>query len=75
MGTLYWQLNDVWPVASWSSTDYYGRWKALHYYAREAFGPVGDLPILEDNVLKVYGVNDPVRQCDRDNARPHTLRW
>ncbi len=39
-GTLYWQLNDCWPVASWSSLDYYGRWKALHYGARRFFGPV-----------------------------------
>lgn len=58
MGTLYWQLNDVWPVASWSSVDYYGRWKALHYYAREAFAPVAALPILEDKILQIYGVND-----------------
>ncbi len=58
MGTLYWQLNDVWPVASWSSMDNFGRWKALHYYVREAFSPVAALPILEDNVLKIYGVND-----------------
>ncbi len=40
MGTLYWQLNDCWPVASWSSMDYYGHWKGLHYRAREAFKPV-----------------------------------
>ena len=33
-GTLYWQLNDCWPVASWASIDYFGRWKALHYLAR-----------------------------------------
>lgn len=38
MGTLYWQLNDCWPVASWSSIDYYGNWKALHYRAQALFG-------------------------------------
>ena len=58
MGTLYWQLNDVWPVASWSSRDYFGRWKALQYYARDAFSPVTALPIVEDDILKVYGVSD-----------------
>ncbi len=40
MGTVYWQLNDIWPVASWASIDYYGRWKALHYYAKRFFAPV-----------------------------------
>lgn len=54
MGTLYWQLNDVWPVASWSSIDYYGRWKALHYYVRDVFRPVVALPIVEDDILKIY---------------------
>lgn len=37
MGSLYWQFNDCWPVASWSGIDYYGRWKALHYAARQSF--------------------------------------
>ncbi len=39
-GALYWQLNDCWPVASWASLDYFGRWKALHYSARRFFAPV-----------------------------------
>lgn len=39
-GTLYWQLNDCWPVASWASIDYFGRWKALHYAARRFYSPV-----------------------------------
>ncbi|MDI1249802.1 MAG: glycoside hydrolase family 2 protein [Lacunisphaera sp.] len=40
MGALYWQLNDCWPVASWSSLEFTGRWKALHYLARRFFAPV-----------------------------------
>jgi len=40
MGTVVWQLNDIWPVASWSGIDYYGRWKALHYAERKMFAPV-----------------------------------
>ena len=40
MGAVVWQLNDIWPVASWASIDYYGRWKALHYAERKMFAPV-----------------------------------
>ena len=40
MGSLYWQLNDCWPVASWASLDYFGRWKALHYYAKRFYNPI-----------------------------------
>ena len=40
MGTLYWQLNDVWPAISWSSIDYFGNWKAFHYKAKKAFDNV-----------------------------------
>lgn len=40
MGAIYWQLNDCWPVISWSSVDYSGRMKALHYYAKRFFAPI-----------------------------------
>jgi beta-mannosidase len=40
MGTLYWQINDCWPVASWASIDYHGRWKALHYMAKKFYQPI-----------------------------------
>ena len=40
MGTVVWQLNDIWPVASWASVDYYGRWKALHYAEKRMFAPI-----------------------------------
>lgn len=40
MGAIYWQLNDCWPVISWASIDYCGRWKALHYYAKRFFAPL-----------------------------------
>ncbi len=57
-GTQYWQLNDCWPVASWSSLDYYGRWKALHYAARRFYAPV--LLSIEDKSPEqaVYISND-----------------
>jgi len=58
MGTLYWQLNDTWPVVSWSSRDYFGRWKALHYAAREAFAPVLISPVLRGDTVEVWGVSD-----------------
>jgi len=42
MGAIYWQLNDCWPVVSWSSIDYTNRWKALHYFAKRFFSPCDD---------------------------------
>ena len=68
MGSIFWQLNDCWPVASWSSIDYYGRWKALQYYARRFYAPVLVSPHVEDGALKVYIVSDKVK------AEPALLR-
>src|SRR5580658_9825967 len=61
MGSLYWQLNDCWPVASWASIDYYGRWKALHYYARRFYDDVLVSPFLHDDKVDVYVVNDKLQ--------------
>ena len=58
MGSLYWQINDCWPVASWSSIDYYGRWKALHYYAKKAFQDVLISPTIDNEILKVCIISD-----------------
>jgi len=57
-GTLYWQLNDCWPVASWSSLDYFGNWKALHYASRRFYAPI--MLSIEDNPPQqaVYVTND-----------------
>jgi beta-mannosidase len=58
MGSIFWQLNDCWPVASWSSIDYYGRWKALQFYTRRFYAPILVSPHVEDGSVKVYIVSD-----------------
>ncbi|MCL4507406.1 MAG: glycoside hydrolase family 2 protein [Chloroflexi bacterium] len=63
MGTLYWQINDCWPVASWSSIDYHGRWKALHYMAKQFYAPVL-VSALEDAAtgrLEIHLTNDALQ--------------
>lgn len=60
MGSLFWQINDCWPVASWSSIDYFGRWKAQQYYARKSFAPVLVTAALKDGTVSVAVVNDPL---------------
>ena len=58
MGTLYWQLNDSWPVTSWSSIDYYGKWKALHYRLRQLYSPLGLFFKSDGATVDLYVVNN-----------------
>jgi beta-mannosidase len=60
MGTVYWQLNDTWPVASWSSLDHGGGWKLMHYMARRFYAPVAAiaLPDKKTGGIIIKAVND-----------------
>ena len=85
MGTVVWQLNDIWPVASWAGIDYYGRWKALHYAQKRAFAPVmisceevGELserpfcvaqPALIEKSARLHVANETMERVDG------TVRW
>jgi beta-mannosidase len=64
MGTLFWQLNDCWPVTSWSSVDYYGRWKAFQYQAKRSFEKVLISIKEEESSYKAYIVNDDLKSCE-----------
>lgn len=67
MGSLFWQLNDSWPVVSWSSIDYYGNWKAMQYQSQRAFAPVLINAIKEGDDLCVYLISDELQ--DRGDVR------
>jgi beta-mannosidase len=58
MGTLYWQLNDNWPVASWSSLEYGGKWKQLHYHAKRFYAPALGVIAKVDGALRLFAVSD-----------------
>ena len=64
MGTLYWQLNDCWPVVSWSSIDYSGNWKALHYQVKRSFENQVILVEEKEGILTFYAINDQTRKFD-----------
>lgn len=86
MGAVIWQLNDCWPVASWSSIDYFGRWKALHYAAKRFFAPVLLSAHEEGEHTQNPQINEfitrPIRKTARLNVSNETmetadctLRW
>jgi beta-mannosidase len=60
-GTLYWQFNDAWPAISWSSIDYYGRWKPLQYYAKRMYA---NIAIFVNNKVQVICINDNLYPVD-----------
>jgi beta-mannosidase len=66
MGTLYWQLNDCWPVVSWSSRDYYGNEKALHYFVKNEYSSLLVSPVINDGILQVFIVSDSTTDCHPD---------
>ncbi len=65
MGALYWQLNDCWPVASWSSIDYHHRWKALHYMAKHFYSPLlaSGVENIEKGNVELYITSDLLKPC------------
>lgn len=78
MGAIIWQLNDIWPVASWASIDYYGRWKALHYAAKRFFAPVMIFAEEEGELSQNPKINEyhpaPLEKSFRLNVCNETLR-
>lgn len=78
MGAIIWQLNDLWPVASWASIDYYGRWKALHYAAKRFFAPVMISAEEEGELSQNPKINEyhpaPLEKSFRLNVCNETLR-
>ncbi|TZF95084.1 glycoside hydrolase family 2 protein [Chryseobacterium panacisoli] len=66
MGTLYWQLNDCWPVVSWSSIDYLGNWKAFHYQAKRSFEPVLVSVVETEKNYDIYLISDLLKELKTD---------
>ncbi|MFC0211242.1 glycoside hydrolase family 2 protein [Paenibacillus chartarius] len=62
MGAIYWQLNDCWPVASWASIDYFGRWKALHYAAKRFFAPLLVSACEDGTKVSLHVTNDSLNR-------------
>lgn len=78
MGAIYWQLNDCWPVASWASIDYFGRWKALHYAAKRFFAPVMISAEEEGELSQNPSINEyltkPIERSVRLNVANETMQ-
>ncbi|CAH1246434.1 MANBA [Branchiostoma lanceolatum] len=75
MGALYWQLNDIWQGPTWSSVEYGGRWKMLHYYAAKFFAPVMTVIFEDKEQLKVYAVSDLAIKQNQVTSQLQLWTW
>ena len=64
MGALYWQINDMWPVCSWSSLEYGGKWKMLHYFAKRFFAPLMVTSVPTEDGVEIWAVNDRLKPVE-----------
>ncbi|XP_072031155.1 beta-mannosidase-like [Amphiura filiformis] len=74
MGALYWQLNDIWQAPTWASIEYGGKWKMLHYYAKNFFAPVLASGMVQDKQLYVYVITD-VQDLQNCKLRINIHKW
>ena len=74
MGTLYWQLNDIWQGQSWSSIEYDGRWKVLHYFVKRFYAPILLSGYHLDNTFYLYVINDQYRELNV-SATVNVTKW
>ncbi|KAL4228975.1 hypothetical protein ACF0H5_012015 [Mactra antiquata] len=76
MGALYWMLADTWPGPTWSSLEYGGKWKMLHYYAQHFFAPVLISPFINFDKLCIYIINDNITNCgDMETKEDSGTLW
>lgn len=75
MGTLYWQANDCWPVMSWASLDFHGRWKALHYAARRFNQPYLVSGLADETSARVWYTADPAAEAARGDLAWQVRTW
>jgi len=75
MGTIYWQLNSIWQAPTWSSLEYGGRWKMLHYFAKDFYAPVIASSYVEDGKFKLYVVSDLMKPITQGAVSLKAWMW
>ncbi|CAM4727260.1 unnamed protein product [Leuciscus chuanchicus] len=75
MGTLYWQLNDIWQGPSWSSVEFGGKWKMLHYWATDFYAPILSVGVEDKGDLLMYAVSDSHSEQHKVKAKVELYSW